>query len=213
MLLETRVNSTYRKLVMVSIPLQHFVMDASCHSKLMMSLFVVVLLPPPPFSTEVHRTVTILESILDELSWPEDAEHILHIQSTLDVIQTGTFRKLASLAEKGVVTGQKEVCACVYMYIRVCMCVYVYIRVCMCVYVCVCVCTCVYVCVRVCMCVYVCVFAKAHSMPCHIIPMSHCADDKLYGKRVGDDCSERFAINWTIIWSSTVQCVHLNTIA
>ena len=80
------------------------VMYKSCHSVRIMLLFVISL-------TEVHRTAAILEGILDELSWPEDAEHILHIQNTLDIIQTGTFRKLASLAERGIATGAKEVCA------------------------------------------------------------------------------------------------------
>ena len=67
--------------------------------------------PPPYTHTEVDHTAAILESILDELSWPEDAEHILRLQNTLDIIHTGSFRKLASLTEKGVVVGSKEVCA------------------------------------------------------------------------------------------------------
>ena len=65
---------------------------------------------PPYTHTEVDHTAAILESILDELSWPEDAEHILRLQNTLDIIHTGSFRKLASLTEKGVVVGSKEVC-------------------------------------------------------------------------------------------------------
>ena len=96
---------------------------------------------PPPTHTEVDHTAAILESILDELSWPEDAEHILRLQNTLDIIHTGSFRKLASLTEKGVVVGSKEVCcsiACfsmlyayvhtVHQYVRIRMYVRTYIQ-------------------------------------------------------------------------------------
>ena len=159
MLLETQLNSSYCKFVIVSILLQHFVMDASCHSKLTMSLFVVVLLPPPP----LHRGASNSDHFGKYLGRAELARrcraHFAHTEHTRrhsnrDLSETGfvSWKGSGHWTKRGV-----------------CVCVCVYVRVCTCVYVCVCVCTCIYVYVPyVCVCVCTCVCSLRLTL-CHIV--------------------------------------------
>jgi len=46
---------------------------------------------------EAERMAAILEAILARLSWPQDANHIVNIRSTLDTIKSSLFTNLVDV--------------------------------------------------------------------------------------------------------------------
>ena len=48
-------------------------------------------------TVEAERMADILEAVLARLSWPQDADHIVNIRSTLETIKSSLFTTLVDV--------------------------------------------------------------------------------------------------------------------